>query len=184
MSLTEAWRQAWSGGAVTTHRVAWLGSSILAGSPDVLDEVLRPWGRAIPVLTVGVSLLIGALALRVVLRRLDHSAVIRALMTLLLVLMLAVGAREPGRIETRYTFFLYLLVMALGLTGIMVLVESRSRSIPGSTGGRRRAGSFILWTVGGLPTRAHRSHHLLAGQLSGRYESPSGPLHYYTRADY
>jgi len=40
------------------------------------------------------------------------------------VLMLAVGARPPGRIETRYTFFLYPLVMALSFTGITSLVKS------------------------------------------------------------
>ena len=117
--LTGAWLQ-----ESATHH--WLGlAEHLGGFPRVFGEVVRPWGRTMPVLSVGVSLLGAALAALVILRRVDHSAVLRALMTLLLVLMLAVGAREPGRIETRYTFFLYPIIMALSLTSIMVLVESR-----------------------------------------------------------
>ncbi len=117
--VTDAWGQ-----VSPTHH--WLGlAEHLGGFPRVFDEILRPWGRTMPVLTIGVSLLGAALTVLVISRRLSHSAVIRALMTLLFVSMLAVGARAPGRIETRYTFFLYPLVMALGLTGIMSLLELR-----------------------------------------------------------
>ena len=65
-------------------------------------------------------------------------------MTLLLVSILAVGAREPGRIETRYTFFLYPLVMALGLTGIMALVESRLGTSQAPWRSALRSGFFSL----------------------------------------
>lgn len=180
--LTGAWRQVLSSSAVSMH--PWMPLlEHLGGYPRVFDEALRPWARTIPVLTVGTSLLIGALAVRLLQRRLDHPAVSRALMTLLVVLLLAVGAREPGRIETRYTFFLYPLVMALGLTGILVLVESRI--------GRSQKGLAIGAALGllffGLSEDFQPEHiaHITSWQVNFRIGmNPLQASHYYPRADY
>ena len=63
--LTGAWRQVSASGALPTH--PWLGLvEHLGGFPRVFDEILRPWGRTMPVLTMGVSLLGAALAVLVV----------------------------------------------------------------------------------------------------------------------
>jgi hypothetical protein len=180
--ITDTWRHVSSGDAVTTHH--WLGlAQHLGGFPRVFDEILRPWGRTMPVLTIGVSLLGAALTVLVILRRPNHSAVIRALMTLLLLSMLAVGAREPGRIETRYTFFLYPLVMALGLTGIMVLVESRL----GTSQAALAIGAALGLLFFGLSEDFQPEHiaHIASWQVNFRVGmSPIQATHYYPRADY
>ncbi len=175
--VTDVWRQ----GSSTHH---WLGLvEHLVGFPRVFDEMLRPWGRTMPVLTIGVSLLGAALAVLVILRRLNHSAVIRALMTLLLISILAVGAREPGRIETRYTFFLYPLVMALGLTGIMVLVELRIATSQAAL----TIGAALGLLFFGLSEDFQPEHiaHIASWQVNFRVGmNPIQATHYYPRADY
>jgi hypothetical protein len=175
--VTDVWREESS-----THH--WLGLvEHLGGFPRVFDEMLRPWGRTMPMLTIGVSLLGAALAVLVVSRRPNHSAVIRALMTLLLVSILAVGARDPGRIETRYTFFLYPLVMALGLTGIMVLVESRL----GTSQAALAIGAALGLLFFGLSEDFQPEHiaHIASWQVNFRVGmSPLEGGHYYPRADY
>jgi hypothetical protein len=180
--VTGAWPHAASSGAVTTHH--WLGLvEHLSGFPRVFDEILRPWGRTLPVLTIGVSLLGAALTVLVIFRRLNHSAVIRALMTLLLVSMLAVGAREPGRIETRYTFFLYPLVMALGLSGIMVLVELRLAASQAALA----IGAALGLLFFGLSEDFQPEHiaHIASWQVNFRVGmTPLQATHFYPRADY
>ncbi len=180
--VTGAWRQVSPSGALPTH--PWLGLvEHLGGFPRVFDEMLRPWARAIPVLTIGVSLLGAALAVLVVSRRTNHSAVIRALMTLLVVSILAVGAREPGRIETRYTFFLYPLVMALGLTGLMALVELRI----GASQAALAIGAALGLLFFGLSEDFQPEHiaHITSWKVNFRVGmSPLRAAHYYTRSDY
>jgi hypothetical protein len=181
--FTHAWREVSSGDVLTTH--PWLGvARHLGGFPRVFDEMLRPWGKTLPVLTVGVSLLGAALAVLVISpRRLTQSAVIRTLMALLLVLMLAVGARAPGRIETRYTFFLYPLVMALGLTGILVLVESRL----GKSQTALAAGAAFGLLFFGLSEDFKPAHiaHIASWPVNFRIGmTPSEAAHYYPRSDY
>src|SRR6185437_15770035 len=56
--------------------------------------------------------------------------VIRTLLILTLVLILAVGAQPAPRIETRYTFFLYPLLVALSLGGLIAAIESWLGSVP------------------------------------------------------
>ena len=181
--LTGAWRQISPDDVFTTH--PWLGlAQHLGGFPRVFDEMLRPWGKTLPVLTVGISFFVAALAVLVLFtRRLSQSAVIRTLMALLLVLMLAVGARAPGRIETRYTFFLYPLVMALGLTGILALVESRF----GKSRAALAAGAALGLVFFGLSEDFKPAHiaHIAEWQVNFRIGmTPSQAAHYYPRADY
>jgi Dolichyl-phosphate-mannose-protein mannosyltransferase len=181
--LTGAWREVSSSGAPTTH--AWLGlAQHLGGFPRVFDEIARPWGKTLPVLTVGVSLLGAALAVLVLSsRRLAQSAVIRTLMALLLVLMLVVGARAPGRIETRYTFFLYPLVMALGLTGILALVESRL----GRSQAALATGAALGLLFFGLSEDFKPEHIAQIASWPVNFRvgmTPSEAAHYYPRSDY
>ena len=120
---TGAWRDAVEGSTTAANR--WFGlAEHLAGFPNVFGEILRPWGRTMPLLTLGVLLLTGVLVVRTGLRPPDQATATRALLILLLFMMLGVGARDPGRIETRYTFFLYPLVMTLSFLSIASLIES------------------------------------------------------------
>jgi hypothetical protein len=180
--VTGAWPQVASSGAIPPHH--WLGLvEHLSGFPRVFDEILRPWGRTMPVLTIGVSLLGAALTVLVISRRPNHSAVIRALTTLLLVATLAVGARGPGRIETRYTFFLYPLVMALGLTGIMVLVELRLAASQAALAISAALGLLFF----GLSEDFQPEHiaHIASWQVNFRVGmTPLQATHFYPRADY
>jgi hypothetical protein len=181
--LTGAWREISPDDVLTTHH--WLGlARHLGGFPRVFDEILRPWGKTMPVLTVGVSLLGAALAVLVLFsRRLTQSTVIRTLMALLIVLMLAVGTRAPGRIETRYTFFLYPLVMALGLAGILALVESRL----GKSQAALAAGAALGLLFFGLSEDFMPAHvaHIASWPVNFRVGmTPSQAAHYYPRSDY
>ena len=180
--LTGAWRTPSANAAASTHHWIGLGQH-LSGFPHLFDEILRPWGMAMPELTVGVSLLGAALAVLVISRRLTQSTVIRALMALVLVLMLAVGAREPGRIETRYTFFLYPLVMALGFTGILVLVESWL----GTSQAALAVGAALGLLFFGLSEDFQPEHlaRIASWGVNFRVGMTSiQAAHYYTRSDY
>jgi hypothetical protein len=180
--VTDAWQEAPSSGVVPTHH--WLALvEHLSGFPRVFDETFRPWGRTMPVLTIGLSFLGAVLTVLVISRRLKHSTVIRALMTLLLLSMLAVGARSPGRIETRYTFFLYPLVMALGLTGILVLVELRIATSQAA----KAIGAALGLLFFGLTEDFQPEHiaHIASWQVNFRVGmTPLQATHYYPRADY
>jgi hypothetical protein len=180
--LTGAWRELSANSVLTTH--PWLGlAQHLGGFPRVFDEIVRPWGRTMPGLTVGVSLLGAALGLFVIVRRPNQSAVIRALMALLLVLVLAVGARAPGRIETRYTFFLYPLVMALGFTGILVLIESWL----GTSQAAAAIGAALALLFFGLSEDFKPEHiaHIASWPVNFRVGMTKiEAAHYYPRSDY
>jgi hypothetical protein len=181
--LTGAWREISPEDVLTTHR--WLGlAQHLGGFPRVFDEVLRPWGKTLPVLTVGVAVFGAVLAvLALFSRRLTQSAVIRTLMALLLVLMLAVGARAPGRIETRYTFFLYPLVMALGLTGILALAEARLGKSQAALAAGAALG-LLFFALSGDFKPAHIAH-IASWPVNFRVGmTPDAAAHFYPRSDY
>jgi len=91
---------------------AWLQH--LFGYPDVYGEVIRPWGRALPLTTVfiGVALVFWC---RECLEPTRRNPTVAALLSLVVVLVLAVGLSATDRIETRYTYFLYPLCLALAV---------------------------------------------------------------------
>lgn len=105
------------------------------------------------------------------------------LLTVLLVMMLAVGAREPGRIEERYTFFLYPLIMTLSLTAIMSLVESRM----GGSQAALAAGAALSLLFFGL-TKDFQPRHIAkiaTREINFRIGmNAKDANHYYPRADY
>jgi hypothetical protein len=180
--LTGAWRELAPNGVLSTH--PWLGlAQHLGGFPRIFDEIVRPWGRTMPGLTVGVSLLGTALGVFVIVRRPNQSTVIRTLLALLLVLMLAVGARAPGRIETRYTFVLYPLVMALGFTGILILIESWF----GTSQAAAAIGAALGLLFFGLSEDFKPEHiaHIASWPVNFRVGmTPIQAAHYYPRSDY
>ncbi len=121
-TVTAAWTDTTSGPTLLSGR--WLGlMEHLSGYPEVFGQILRPWARTMPALTLGALLLSGALTVWTILQPPARSRIPRALLIVLLVVMLAIGMTHPARIETRYTFFLYPLVAALSLTAILCLAE-------------------------------------------------------------
>src|SRR5579871_3251356 len=105
--LTHTWHEIVFPGAVaSSHR--WLAvAQHLAGYPDVFGEIVRPWGRTLPLLSTGSAVLLVILGVAAVRAPDDRMATARVILVVLLVLMLTVGASHPVRVETRYTFFLY-----------------------------------------------------------------------------
>jgi hypothetical protein len=105
----------------------WAGGNAflaLVNQPDLFQRIARPWGRTMPLLTVAAVLGIAYLFKRS-LAASEGLTPTKSLLTLLLLLVLAVGAIPTNRIETRYTFFLYPLIVTL-----LVSAVTRQRLAP------------------------------------------------------
>jgi hypothetical protein len=98
--------------------------------PDFLIEVALPWGRAIPLMSLGLLLLIVAAAARVIVREPQgRPSDERLALIVIIALVLAACASHPPRHETRYVFFLYplmLIVAATMLSHILAAVRMRA----------------------------------------------------------
>jgi hypothetical protein len=100
----------------------------LFGFPDIYDQIIRPWGRTVPMLSVWLLLALAYLCYRSAgadpagTARTDACNSIAVLLTLILVMALAVGAIPTPRVETRYTFFLYPLLIALAVTATLTII--------------------------------------------------------------
>jgi hypothetical protein len=116
--LTDTWYGAApAGGPAAVDRLVALTWE-LGGFPNILDEVVRPWGRTIPVLSVALFIALAALALRSVVREPVRVTAVGALLVLVLIMVLAIGGAGSPRIETRYSFFLYPLMVTLALAAV------------------------------------------------------------------
>ena len=111
----------WVGGAPPTAML-----HALFGFPDVFDQVVRPWGRTLPILSVGLSLGVGYWCYRTFATHGEKPDAPAALLSLVLALMLAVGAIATERVETRYTFFLYPLLLVLAVAAILTYARRQA----------------------------------------------------------
>ena len=110
----------------------------IAGFPNVIDMIARPWGRAVPIL--GLSLF-SMLAFSVVWAISSGSSgykLERTLLVVTIVLILMVGAAPSPRLETRYTFFLYPLLLINAVVLILRVVpfaagRFKKSAVPGIT---------------------------------------------------
>lgn len=109
----------------------WLGKSkavVLAYEfarfPDFLQEIVRPWGRAVPIL--GLALLgLGSVGIiRSIARDPEKPSVERVIQLVLVCMLLAASASDPPRHETRYLFFVYPLAIIVALAAVAHLVEA------------------------------------------------------------
>jgi hypothetical protein len=117
--------------ALAAFAVYWLiaadlTSALLSGFPDVFDHVLRPWLRAVPVLSTGLLAAFAYLCFRSIAAGKDSGDPVTALLSLTVLLVLTVGASPTDRIETRYTFFLYPLLMFFAVHAILQIVQALS----------------------------------------------------------
>jgi hypothetical protein len=98
--------------------------------PDLFSLVLVPWVRAVPMLTALLAVLLSVCLLQC-LRQTGSSRTPQDVLMLLLVSMLVfVGFSEPPRLETRYIFFLYPLVIVLALGALARIAARGSEQQP------------------------------------------------------
>ncbi len=150
----------------------------LFGFPDLYDGIIRPWGRTVPVLTIGLALAVGFWCAKTLRRQRPPPDAVVALLILLIAVALAVGATATERIETRYTFFLYPLLLALGV-GALVDVLRRTR-LPMLAVAWAPLACFAV-------TEDFQPHHLIrvdSAPVNFRAGmSPALAAHYYPRDD-
>jgi hypothetical protein len=91
----------------------------LFGFPDIYQRIGRPWGRTMPVLTLVILLGVAFWSSRSVIDPAKTPASVGSLLALLFLLVLVVGAIPTNRIETRYTFFLYPMLIVIAVSAIL-----------------------------------------------------------------
>jgi hypothetical protein len=96
---------------------------LLFGFPDIFDRIGRPWGRTLPVLTVGILLCVAYWFVRSTTTPGDVRSPMNALLGLLFLMVLVVAAIPTSRIETRYTFFLYPLLVVIVVSAILEIAR-------------------------------------------------------------
>jgi hypothetical protein len=162
----------------------WLAlGQFLGGYPNVFREFVVPWGRAIPWLTMGAGALVGVLVVNTLRRRGRLPTPESVLLATLLVMILGVGARESGRIETRYTFFLYPVVIALSLRAVYLLTGGRF--VTGRALDAVPVAASLLLFVASEDFQPWHIARIDSRQVNFRVNmSPSRASHYYPRADY
>ena len=126
--FTEAWYvETAAGGRSTVDKLIALFGE-LAGFPYVLDKIVKPWGKAIPLLSILLFAALSALTLRSIFRQKTQVTMTSALLVLVLALVLAVGASGAPREETRYTFFLYPIMVTLAIVAVALVCDRVSSS--------------------------------------------------------
>jgi hypothetical protein len=86
-----------------------------ASFPNVIDGIARPWGRTIPIVSLLLFAALAAASIRSILDRHSKPTVLSALLVMVLTLVLAIGASDAPRSETRYAFFLYPLLISVAV---------------------------------------------------------------------
>lgn len=126
--FTDAWYvETAAGGFSTVDKLIAL-SGELAGFPNVLEYIVRPWGKAIPILSVLLFAALSALTLRSIFRHETQVTLMSALLVLVLALVLAVGASGAPREETRYAFFLYPTMVTSAIVAVALVCDRLSSS--------------------------------------------------------
>jgi hypothetical protein len=102
----------------------WLGSNRLVlvlyelfRLPNVVQELVRPWSNAAPIMGAALLVFIALATFRSLRAEKELLTAERVLLVLLIVLLLAAASSAPPRHETRYVYFLYpvALIVAIGI---------------------------------------------------------------------
>lgn len=98
----------------------------LLGFPNVIDNIARPWGRALPVMSLMLAVAWAGLACASMVRNESPPSNVTRLLMVVLLMVLAVGSISGERQETRYLFFLYPALIVLAIAAAARLL-GRSR---------------------------------------------------------
>jgi hypothetical protein len=155
----------------------------LGGFPNILENIVLPAGRAIPLLSVLLFIALAALAVRVVFRQSVQVTSISALLVLVLTMVLAIAAIDTPRMETRYFFFLYPVMLTLTIAAVAFACDRL-------TGDELRATvmTSLIVLLGFSATEDFQPRHL-AGIDSRKANfridmRPAHASHYYPRRDF
>jgi hypothetical protein len=121
-ALSGVWSADLAATATIPNQLMAIAQHVL-GLPNVLEEAVRPWGRVLPLLGIGLLVALSSLIIRTIARR-DALTVTSVLLIVLVILLLAVGAIPTDRVETRYTFFLYPLALTLSIAALATWSEA------------------------------------------------------------
>ena len=109
----------------------WLGNSKavalayeFARFPDFLQEIVLPWGRAVPILGLALLGLISVGIIRSIARDAEKPSVESVIQLVLVCMLLAASASDPPRHETRYLYFVYPLAVIVAFAAIAHLIEA------------------------------------------------------------
>jgi hypothetical protein len=118
----------WNPPAATalTHLPFWFLYPLLS-FPDIVSQMLRPWGSAVPHLGAGLLILLGLATAQTLAANEPGTSSRRALLILLLVMLLATCASDSPRHETRYLFYLYPTALILAFAAVGQLLGTRVR---------------------------------------------------------
>jgi hypothetical protein len=179
--LTDAWR------VDPDHH--WLGSGKavalayeFASFPDFLQEIVLPWGRAVPILGLALIALISVGIIRSIARDAGRISAERVIQLVLVCMLLAASTADPPRHETRYVYFVYPLaiVVALAALGYMIEAAVSRKSLAASFTAAAALGVMSL-------TEDFSIRHLLridSPEVNFRVETPGGDeAHLQPRSD-
>ncbi|MCI0628873.1 MAG: hypothetical protein L0387_45720, partial [Acidobacteria bacterium] len=179
--LTNEWREGEGTAWPSDNRIVAIVYEFVR-FPDILREIVWPWGQAVPIL--GLALL--ALSVIGVIRTIGHDneglSAERVIQVVLVCMVLAAAATNPPRHETRYVFFLYPLAVIVALTAIARVVEAAPRL-------KQRAAALTVVTslVGFALTEDFRPRHLLnidSAEVTFRVLAAGrAEAHYHPRSD-
>jgi hypothetical protein len=124
--------------------------------PDILREIIWPWGQAVPILALVLFALIAIAVLRTIAEGDDELSAERVIQVVLVCMVLAAAATDPPRHETRYVFFLYPLAVIVALTAIARLIEASPQLRQSAT-----ALTALVALTGFALTEDARPQHLL-----------------------
>jgi hypothetical protein len=164
---------------------AWAGEQALHtlfGFPDVFEHIARPWGRAVPLEAMALALCAAFWVVRSIAVPALVVRPISALTGLLLLMVLLVAAIPTERIETRYTFFLYPVLIVLAVAAILELVR-RLPLRPFLAGGVMVAAPLLCFALT-EDFQPHHLQHIDTAASNFRIGLPAGRAdHYYPRND-
>ena len=187
----------WTAAGLATH--TWQGdqasgstSIIVAlgyqffGFPDFLEMIARSWARAVPVLGISLLVLTAAAAVRIIFQKdaapsAEQSAG-RVLLVVAIIMVLLTSAGDAPRTTTRYSFFLYpvLLIIAVGTLIHAVEIFTRHRRIAG-----RLAVAVVLgWYALTEDFQPNHLRNIDTAEINFRHNMPPGiRSHYIGRTD-
>jgi hypothetical protein len=149
-------------------RALWVIQPLIE-TPNIVDQLLRPWAAAVPVLSLGLLALLVTGGAKMLMVRKTPLTARRALWLLFSILLLIACASDTPRHETRYVFFLYPVALVLSSAVVFDLVE---RVVPSRYGAYGAAA--VVLVVFALSEDFQPAHLLHIDRPSTIYKTDMG----------